>query len=376
MRLRKTITRLAQNLPGWRTARKVVVIESDDWGSIRMPSKEIYEHLLKKGYRVDRDPFMKYDSLASEQDLQELTDVLMSVKDRNGNYAKLTLNTIMANPDFQRIREDGFRQYHYELFTDTLNKYPNHKKSFQLWQEGINTGIFKPQFHGREHLNVDRWMDALRNNENNITEAFRNQMISISSEPSELTFSYMEALDYFSQEGNFARTEIIREGLNLFEKLFGFTPQSFMACCFIWDDPVEEQIHSDGIKYIQGIARQSIPYIRNGNHRHRYKYHYTGQRNRYDQIYLVRNATFEPSFNANTDWVDHCLAEIKIAFMLNKPAIVSSHRLNFIGSIDIRNRETNLRSFRRLLKAITDLWPDVEFMFSDEIGMEIKGQEA
>ena len=30
------------SIPGWRTNRHIVVIESDDWGSIRMPSKEVY----------------------------------------------------------------------------------------------------------------------------------------------------------------------------------------------------------------------------------------------------------------------------------------------------------------------------------------------
>lgn len=37
------------NIPGWRTNRKIVVIESDDWGSIRMSSLEAFKNLLKAG---------------------------------------------------------------------------------------------------------------------------------------------------------------------------------------------------------------------------------------------------------------------------------------------------------------------------------------
>ena len=48
---------------GWTTDRKILVIESDDWGSIRMPSREIYEKSLRAGYRVDLNMFDKYDSL-------------------------------------------------------------------------------------------------------------------------------------------------------------------------------------------------------------------------------------------------------------------------------------------------------------------------
>lgn len=42
MNLKQYITHNLLNIPGWRTNRKIVVIESDDWGSIRMPSQEVY----------------------------------------------------------------------------------------------------------------------------------------------------------------------------------------------------------------------------------------------------------------------------------------------------------------------------------------------
>ena len=37
------------NIPGWRTNRHIVVIESDDWGSIRMSSIENFNKMLKAG---------------------------------------------------------------------------------------------------------------------------------------------------------------------------------------------------------------------------------------------------------------------------------------------------------------------------------------
>ena len=33
------------NLPGWFTKRKIVVIESDDWGSVYMPDRKSLEAL-------------------------------------------------------------------------------------------------------------------------------------------------------------------------------------------------------------------------------------------------------------------------------------------------------------------------------------------
>ena len=103
MRIEKYLISYLQNLPGIKTNRKIVVIESDDWGSIRMPSRKVYDQLFKKGYKVDLDPYMKYDCMANSNDLEALFEVLSSVQDKNGRNAIITANTIMANPDFEKI---------------------------------------------------------------------------------------------------------------------------------------------------------------------------------------------------------------------------------------------------------------------------------
>ena len=58
-----------KNLPGKRLGRKIVVIESDDWGGIRMPSKKVFDSLLSQGVRVDKCHFNRFDSLENENDL-------------------------------------------------------------------------------------------------------------------------------------------------------------------------------------------------------------------------------------------------------------------------------------------------------------------
>ena len=68
----KTLKLSALNLLGKRVNTKIVVIESDDWGTIRMSSKEAFNSLLKKGYPVDQCPYNKYDALESNQDLEML----------------------------------------------------------------------------------------------------------------------------------------------------------------------------------------------------------------------------------------------------------------------------------------------------------------
>lgn len=338
-----------------------------------MPSREVYNKLLSEGYRVDQDLFMKYDNLASEKDLSLLFEVLSSIKDKNGRQAVITANTIMANPDFDKIRKSDFAEYFYEPFTETLSCYPEHTKSFNLWKEGISAGVFHPQYHGREHLNVARWMKALREGDKVIIHAFDNKMLSISSEPSEMLFGYMESLDHFSKEEQKQKPAIITEGFELFAKTFGYHSRSFIANCYVWDKEVEKTLDNLGISFIQGIVQQLIPANYNNRHYFRKAYNYTGKKNFLNQTYIVRNAYFEPTLFVNgIDPVDYCMLRLGAAFRMGKPGIIETHRVNFIGSIFQENRDKNLKLLKKLFDEILKKWPDIEFMTSDELGEYIK----
>lgn len=159
MRFKQRITHNLFNIPGWHTKRHFVVFESDDWGAIRMPSLEAFNALKAEGVQVgDGYGYDQNDTLASNDDLELLMDALSSVKDSKGNPAKLTMNCVVSNPDFNRIKENGFQKYFYEPITETMKRYPHHDRSFELWKEGIIHNVFQPQFHGREHLKARMWL--------------------------------------------------------------------------------------------------------------------------------------------------------------------------------------------------------------------------
>jgi len=356
------------NAVGFKTDRRIIVIESDDWGSIRMPSRKVYTNLLKKGVRVDELCYNRYDSLASEEDLTFLFEILFSVNDKNGNPAKFTGNTIVANPDFDKIRESDFKEYYYEPFTETLKRYPKHQNSFKLWQEGISSGVFKPQFHGREHLNVLRWMEALKENYGYARLAFDFRMYDLSTKLKYSENSFMESLNYNDDKELWLQKNYINEGTQLFELIFGYRSASFIAPCYIWGSDLNETLKNSGINIIQGSFYQFQP----TEGKLKKIIHYTGQKNSLGQYHLVRNVSFEPSENLSHDWVCSAMSQISNAFSWRKPAIISSHRMNYIGFIDPDNRNRNLILLSRLLKNIKKKWPDVEFMSSDQLGQLIR----
>ena len=80
---------------------------------------------------------------------------------------------------------------------------------------------------------------------------------------------------------------------------------------------------------------------------------------------------FGPSLKLTSDPVCECLKRINISFQMKKSAIIGSHRLNFIGTLNKNNRTTNLKLLGELLKQIITKWPEVEFMNSDRLSLEM-----
>jgi hypothetical protein len=363
----KSFTHRVLNLPGWHTHRKIVVIDSDDWGSVALPSKEVLERLTNSGFNITLNPYLKYDSLAGESDLSALFDLLDRYKDKNGRHPVITANTVVGNPDFNRIRESGFNEYHYELFTETLKRYPHHSGSFTLWKQGIDHGLFYPQFHAREHLNVAYWMQALRDNNPLVHLGFDNNVyIFDNSINPAIKHSCASAFYAKSQVESDSIKTIVKDGLHRFREVFGYSSDSFTGTGYIWETSLEKVLKEEGVKYLKGLTIQREPV--KGSEKLRNRYHYTGQKGKYGQLHLVRNAFFEPGLDPQFDWTGDCLERMGISFRSGKPVILSTHRINFIGSIDENFRTRNLASFETLLKEMLRRYPDIEFMTSSELG--------
>lgn len=365
--LRNKIGRHWTNIPGWKTDRRIVVFESDDWGAIRTSSENSLDKLAHAGIKIQNCHYLMNDGLASEQDLELLFNLLCSYKDRKGRNPAITANVILANPAFDKIKSSNYSEYHFELFTETLDKYPNHKNSFKLWKQGIQNKIFHPQFHGREHLQVMRWLAFLKYPNSATRKAFEEKMFGLSTvATSEKRKSFMAAYDWDNDKSRSFVLQSISEGLSIFESLFGYKSLTSIAPNYLWHEDVESILEKNGVKFIQGSAVQKLP--ANNKNGFRKKRHYTGQKNSCAQTYIVRNCKFEPTSSPDLDWVDKCMNEIKTAFYWNKPAIVEMHRVNFIGYINPSNRNRNLIEFDELLHRIINTWPEVEFMTSDELG--------
>jgi hypothetical protein len=362
----------ASNIPGWRTNRKIVVIESDDWGSIRMPSGKVFDALLQAGIPVNTSHYTLYDSLESNADLEMLMETLTKFKDSTGRPPMITGVNIVANPDFEKIAAANFTEYFYEPFTETCRRYSQHNNVYALWKEGIEKRLLVPVFHGREHLNVKRWMHALHTGHKSTLKAFEHQITGIPRHgiDREMVPNFQAAFDIDTPDDLPYLKIVLETGLDVFEKLYGYRSRYFVPTNGPFNNTLEEDLRLGGVDYINTAKIQKEPI---GNGKYQTHVRFLGQKNRYGQRYLTRNCFFEPASSGfewpkNIDWVSNCLKEIEIAFWWHKPAVISSHRVNYIGYLHPENRDKSLKLLSELLTKMLKRWPDIEFMTSVELG--------
>ena len=82
-------------------------------------------------------------------------------------------------------------------------------------------------------------------------------------------------------------------------------------------------------------------------------------------MYLTRNCRFEPALY--DDSARTVLRQIRKAFDTDRPAVISSHRINFSGALFPERREKTLRELGSLLERVRKEYPDVVFATSSEI---------
>lgn len=373
--IKRVILKNISNIPGWRTNRKIIVIESDDWGSVRLFSKEAMEKMKSYGLNVDAIHYDSVDSLESNKDLETLFDFLSQFKDKNGRNPVITAMCNTGNPDFQKIIDSEYKQYFFQPLHETLKDYPEHDRVLELWKKGIEEGYFIPEIHGREHVNVRRYMKILQSHEGKEGLRFAASLQSLGASGFKAMRypNYLGALHPEIKDEILELHEHLLESGKLFKEYTGYSPRAFIAPNAEEPKELERSLNEIGVTYLTRSKKRIYP---KGDGVFEKEWNFIGKKNEFDQIVINRNCFFEPVCWGEqehvTDWVDYCLKDIENAFFWKKPAVICSHRVNYVGFINPDNREKGLKALGKLLRTILQKWPDVEFMSTAELGEVVR----
>jgi hypothetical protein len=366
--LKKGIQLNLKNIYGFKSPRKVIVFLVDDYGNVRLDSPTARENMDRAGLKV-YNRFDTLDTMETREDLEMLFDVLTSVKDKNGRHAVFTPFALPCNIDFEKMAADNYQQYFYEPLPQTFEKLASSNPSaysgaWGLWKEGMEKKLLAPQFHGREHFNLKVFEEKLAAADAALLTALKNRSYTSITNSGYPTIKTMAAFDFWELDENLRFETIIAEGLDAFQKVFGYKSVHFTPPAGRENPLIHKYLLAQGIQFID------TPMIKKehwGKGKYKTVLNYTGKKNKLGQTFVVRNVVFEPAENRGFDWVNYTLNQIEAAFRWNRPANISAHRVNFCGHIDPKNREKGITALKTLLQRIVQRWPDVEFMSSGEL---------
>jgi hypothetical protein len=357
-----------KNLRGWRTPRRLVAFAVDDYANVRVASKEARQRLIDAGLDLSAQ-MDRYDALETRQDLEALFDVLDSVRDSRDRPAVFTAYSLSANPDFPRIRADG-EHYHAESVPATFARLEAEQPSayqgaWALWHEGVERGLLQPQFHGREHLNVALFEHKLRTGAADLRANIeQDSLAGIADNPAMPGVGFTHAFGLHDVSALPDHRAILSNGLDLFERVWGFRSKTFTPPAQKLHPSLYETTESAGVVSIDKPLRCTRAM---GDGTYRSEVNRSGRQRGQNHLTVVRNVVFEPGKDMGFDPVKRAVQQVAAAFRWRKPAIISSHRVNFCGHLDEANRKHGLAALEELLTRITASWPDVEFVSVDEL---------
>lgn len=371
--VKDSVRRHALNARGWTTKSRIVVLESDDWGAYRTPNLATLDYLKQQGVQTERCHYMSNDHLATDEDLEALFEVLRSVKDGRGAPAVLTANSLMFNPNFEHILQSEYTEYAAHTleasFARAASQDARYTKGLSLWKEGMDTGVFRPQLHGAEHLQIPRWLRQLRAGHPLLRGAAERGMWGISNYATDkIEKSLQAALHSDNLQDQVLLTERIKAALLEFERVFGYPSRTFIPANYTWFESLEPVLASAGVRTLQSGSMQNLVQ-QNGQLTHQRAY--TGQRKSSGLMLTVRNVYFEPSDKNVPDPVGSALKQIATAFLWHKPAVLSTHRVNYVGALHPENSARGLHLLSQLLKEIVRRWPNVQFLSSDQLSEQM-----
>jgi hypothetical protein len=239
----------------------------------------------------------------------------------------------------------------------------------------VQEGYFVPEIHGREHVNVRRFIKILQSHEGKEGLRYAAALKSLGASAfNNIQYpNYLGALHPESADEIAELHKHLLESGELFKNYVGYYPRAFIAPNAEEPKELEKSLHHIGVNYLTRSKKRIYP---KGDGVFEKEWNFIGGKNEFGQIVINRNCFFEPVCWGEqehvTNWIDYCLEDIGNAFFWNKPAVICSHRVNYVGFIEPNNREKGLKSLGLLIKNILSKWPDVEFMSTAELGDVIR----
>jgi len=330
----------------WRRL-KAVVLESDDWGLCAWSPDEQARLVLSDtpAFRTPAGARYGGSTLESAADVRAITDLLLEFRGGDALPPVLQANTVLASPDYVGLDPPLFPADHMPLID--FPQTPSRWARPGLWGEVVRAreaGVWWPELHGLHHLPENAWLSALRRAEADARRAHEQQ--------SPVCEAVEASGEYDASEPIETRRRNLELAVEKFRVLFGRAPTSFCPPDYRWDESSDADAERLGLTTFQGKAERAgaaLPRLRRVLGRYPWP-DFEGTR-----FHLPPRIAFEPSAGerASRVGVDAARRAARTAWGRSQPAVISTHRVNYVHLDDDRAR-AGREQLRALLGALTE----------------------
>ena len=342
----------------WTRAR-AVVLESDDWGLCGF----VPDHDTLVAFGTVRPPESRYppvyggSTLEDSTAVTDLCGVLAAHRGRDGLPALLQPNYIVASLACEPLvgaEEYGGRllariDQQYGWFRYELPRLPRLYERRGLLpsvRAGVQSGVWYPEFHGSYHYDPQRRRDAVAADSAAREAACRGVLPFPGDSKAWELGPWRDSADLMQE---------LDAALAVFTELFGRRPASVIAPDYTWDERNERMWSQRGLTIIQAKREQRRPRYAGGRPlaRARKLIGRTSDRLRHrGRVYVERNCRLEPVQARGADAVvADCLGQIRRAWRSGEPAVVETHRINYVH-LDQAIRREGLEALASVLTSL------------------------
>ena len=347
----------------WRR-QKAVVLESDDWGLCAWSADEEAHRALAATPSFRDAVGRRYgrSTLERAEDVHALCAVLEEHRDANGITPVWQANTVMAAPDFAGIA--GAASIPEQIPLVFLPDLPTRWTRPGLWdavRSAVERGTWWPELHGLHHIPASAWLAALRRGDADARLALEHDCL--------VCRATQAGSEYGPDEPEPRRRDQLVQAQRHFERAFGRAAVSLCPPDYGWDARLEPQMHALGLRVLQGWVEQAgLSWLGRRLRRRRWP------RGNGPLFAMPARIAFEPRGDASPEaplGAHRTLARVRAAWRAGRPAVVSTHRLNY-AHLDGRWPDAGRAQLRTLLAALVDV--GATFLTDSEVlGLERKG---
>lgn len=317
----------------WRRLR-AVVLESDDWGLCAwVPDQAAHEALA--GTPAFRTPAgLRYgrSTLESAADVRALRETLLEFRGGDEIPPVWQANTVVAAPDYEwlaQVDDSGRLRRPLPAGGLPLIPLPRTPRRWErpgMWDEvetSIASGVWWPEAHGLHHLPEGAWLEALGRGDADAVLAC--------GHASPICAAVEASAEYAAGEP--CGPANLERAAQLFARLFGHAPRSLCPPDYRLDAPAEAMARRLGFDVLQGgPERGAGPVARLARRLEGFRFPRLEDGARGPRLLMPPRIAFEPRGSARSDGRTgsaRALRAARAAWGQNRPAVISTHRLNY-----------------------------------------------